>query len=238
MSQMPPPGGPGWGQPDQAPAPGWGPEAGAPPPASGPAHGPPPGDPYGQQPGFGPPPGDPYGPQPGFGPPPGGPGGPPGKQSNPALPIVIVLVLVAAVVGGFFLLSGDDDDDETSTPPQGTLPQGDLEVPPVPDVPDVPDVPAPGDGGDVTDPDMPDIPEIGVPDEPLGEPTAPPLDTAEAADEPEIVGHANSCYEGDLYACDEVYFQGDIGGELEAYGSTCGGRVVTELDGLCAVTHS
>jgi hypothetical protein len=219
MSQMPPPEGPGWGPPEQGPPPSRGPAPGAPPPA--------PGYPPAPGPGSGPPPGGPYAPQPGYGPPPGAPGGPPGRKSNPVIPIVIVLVLVAAAVGGFFLFSGDDD--ESADPPASDE-SGQPEV----TLPEVPE----GDGGDVEVPEV-TVPDVSLPEtggvgaEELGEPTDPPVDGDEAAANPALVDAANQCHDGDLAACDQLWWDTDLGGELEAYAATCGGRLSEGVSGNC-----
>ena len=36
-----------------------------------------------------------------------------------------------------------------------------------------------------------------------------------------------------MAACDELWLTTDVGGELEEYGSTCGGRLSEETSGGC-----
>ncbi len=45
---------------------------------------------------------------------------------------------------------------------------------------------------------------------------------------------AEGCRDGDLDACDSLYFQTPVGSEYEEYGSTCGGRADEEFYGTCA----
>ncbi len=54
--------------------------------------------------------------------------------------------------------------------------------------------------------------------------TEPPLDDPEAVADPELAGLAQSCSDGDMAACDDLWFGTDSGGVLEAYAETCGGR--------------
>lgn len=61
----------------------------------------------------------------------------------------------------------------------------------------------------------------------------PPLDNEEAESDPELVELANSCAGGDMAACDDLYFGTDIGGDLEEYGATCGGRLDDKVYGGC-----
>ena len=43
-------------------------------------------------------------------------------------------------------------------------------------------------------------------------------------DDPELEDLADGCFEGDMEACDAVYFESPIDSGYEAYGETCGGR--------------
>ena len=54
--------------------------------------------------------------------------------------------------------------------------------------------------------------------------TEPPLDDPEAVADPELAGLAQSCSDGDMAACDDLWYGTDSGGVLEAYAETCGGR--------------
>jgi hypothetical protein len=140
--------------------------------------------------------------------------GPPpsGGNKNPALIVVLVVLVIGAVIGGAILLtSGGDDDDEptagTTIPGQPGDP-GDITLPEVPD------------GGDTTLPDvsLPDIGDIGSDEG--GPPAEPPDDGGDAT----LGGYADSCYQGDMQACDDLFMESDSGSELEDYGDTCGRR--------------
>ena len=43
-------------------------------------------------------------------------------------------------------------------------------------------------------------------------------------DDPELDALAQSCFDGDLVACDHLYLQSPVDSDYEAYGDTCGGR--------------
>jgi hypothetical protein len=51
-----------------------------------------------------------------------------------------------------------------------------------------------------------------------GPPTQPPSGS------PEFDDLAQSCYEGDMRSCDELFNETPVGSDYEAYGDTCGGR--------------
>ena len=44
-------------------------------------------------------------------------------------------------------------------------------------------------------------------------------------EDPELDDLAQACFEGDLFACDTLFLRTEVGGELEAYSQTCGGRI-------------
>ncbi len=46
-------------------------------------------------------------------------------------------------------------------------------------------------------------------------------------------GLAQSCYEGNLQACDDLYYESAVGSAYEDYGATCGGRYGNRPDGGC-----
>jgi len=58
-----------------------------------------------------------------------------------------------------------------------------------------------------------------------GPPTSPPLDDPQIDDDPTLEAHARACHDGDMWACDELWYSTDLNSELEAYAETCGGRV-------------
>lgn len=75
------------------------------------------------------------------------------------------------------------------------------------------------------------------PTTPLTEPTVPPISVetpdgipaagqqpSDLGDDPVLDGLAQSCYVGDMNACDELYDTAPIGSEYRAYGDTCAGR--------------
>ena len=43
-------------------------------------------------------------------------------------------------------------------------------------------------------------------------------------DDPDLDALAQSCFEGDLVACDHLFLQSPVDSDYEAYGDTCGGR--------------
>src|SRR5690606_8063277 len=97
----------------------------------------------------------------------------------------------------------------------------DVDVPDI-DVPDVPDI------------DVPDVPDIDVPDIDVpsgpggveaGSPEPPPLDDPQIDDDPMLETYAEDCYDGDMAACDDLYWSTDIGSDLEEYAISCGGRL-------------
>jgi hypothetical protein len=61
-------------------------------------------------------------------------------------------------------------------------------------------------------------------EEPSGTLTPPPADASEMSD-PALADLANSCGAGDMAACDQLFWDSELGGDLEAYAKTCGGLV-------------
>jgi hypothetical protein len=58
---------------------------------------------------------------------------------------------------------------------------------------------------------------------PEGSLQAPPLDTQEAIDNPALATLATECGEGQMSSCDQLFWDSELDGELEAYAKTCGG---------------
>jgi len=56
-------------------------------------------------------------------------------------------------------------------------------------------------------------------------------------DDPEFDRLAQSCFEGDFGACDDLYRQSEIDSAYEVYGETCGGRVSQAIPGECEETY-
>ncbi len=73
---------------------------------------------------------------------------------------------------------------------------------------------SPGSGSLLVPPDTGpvDVPDGADPAEALGE-------------DPELDALAQACFEGDLFACDTLFLRTEVGGDLEAYSQTCGGRI-------------
>ncbi len=65
-----------------------------------------------------------------------------------------------------------------------------------------------------------------------GEPTDPPA-PGDRDHDPRFAGLAADCRDGDMTACDELYFRTPLGHPYETYGSTCGGRLDEETSGGC-----
>lgn len=56
-------------------------------------------------------------------------------------------------------------------------------------------------------------------------------------DDPALDQLAAQCFDGDLDACDDLYFESPLGSEYERYGSTCGDRN-EETSGGCTVQYA
>ncbi|MGH9186904.1 MAG: hypothetical protein ACRD0U_13975, partial [Acidimicrobiales bacterium] len=67
----------------------------------------------------------------------------------------------------------------------------------------------------------PSSPYIGVSEPAEAGPPAPPTGLG---DDPELQPLAESCFAGDMTACDDLYFDSEPGSDYEQYGATCGGR--------------
>ena len=48
---------------------------------------------------------------------------------------------------------------------------------------------------------------------------------------------AQSCFDGDFRACDDLYWESAIDSSYEVYGETCGGRVEEAISGQCDATY-
>lgn len=59
------------------------------------------------------------------------------------------------------------------------------------------------------------------------EPTAP----GDLGEDDELDALAEECFDGDVAACDQLFFESPAGSDYEAYGDSCGGR--NEPAGLC-----
>ncbi len=54
------------------------------------------------------------------------------------------------------------------------------------------------------------------------------------ASDPELQPLVDACSDGDMDACDELYFSSDVGSAEEEYGDTCAGRQPADSGLLCA----
>ena len=68
-------------------------------------------------------------------------------------------------------------------------------------------------------------PVVGEPSDPTG-----------LGDDPANDALAQSCFDGDLESCDDLYWGTSVGSDYETYGSTCGGRLVDGVFGDCVET--
>jgi hypothetical protein len=166
-----------------------------------PPYGPPP---YGQQP-YGPPP---YG-QPQYGGPgapwgpPGGPGGQPPKGGrNTLIALIIAGVVVVAAIGvALFLVLGKNGT-TIATGATATAMSG----------PTAASSSGPSSSSSSSSADgASSIPPAGALPEGLG-------------DDPVLDRYAQSCYDGDMNACDTLYNDSEVGSDYETYGGTCAGR--------------
>ena len=57
-------------------------------------------------------------------------------------------------------------------------------------------------------------------------------------DDPDLDVLAQSCFDGDLVACDQLYLQSPVDSDYEAYGDTCGGRQEEESGRYCGLETS
>lgn len=162
--------------------------------------------PPGGQPGAYPPA---YGGHDGYGggyPPYGGYGQQPPKGKGPLIAWIVlgVILLVAIVVGVLYATGvfGGEDDEPTATATET------LTVTPTTD-------------------DSTDDPTT---EDPTTEP--PTQSPARYGDDPELDALWDECADGDMVACDDLYFSSDFGTEYEEFGNTCG-ESESAMYGLC-----
>jgi hypothetical protein len=164
-----------------------------------PPYGPPP---YGQAQ-YGPPPygQPPYGP-PGapWGPPGGGPADRPPKGSrNTLIALIIAGVVVLAAIGvALFLVLGKD----TTTATGATATAAGRAASPTS---------GPASSSGSSSHGASGVPPAGDPPDGLG-------------NDPVLDRYAQSCYDGDMTACDTLYNDSEAGSDYETYGGTCAGR--------------
>ena len=215
---QPPYGQPPYGQPQYGQQPGQAPYGQPPgqPPYGQSAYGQPqygqqPGQPYGQppygQPQYGQPGVPPYG-QPGQPPwgPPGGPGGQQPKGSkNTVIALIIAGVVVLAAIGvALFLVLGKNDPATTaSSATTGATASATSSSDAGSSSGASSSSSAPGGASG--------IPPATVPPDGLG-------------DDPVLDQFAQSCFDGDMSACDQLYNDSEVNSTYESYGGTCAGR--------------
>ncbi|MGY1672374.1 hypothetical protein [Geodermatophilus sp. SYSU D00710] len=185
---------------------------------------------YGQQPGYDPNQpygqqyaqqyGQPYGQQPGY-------GGPPPRQKSKNLAVVlgVVGVLVLAGVGAllFFLLR--DDGGSTVADPATTTSATRSSSP------------SSSASSSATSSSRSSSPSSSSPSAPSspgggGSPAAPAPPTG-LGDDPTFQPLAQSCFDGDLATCDELWRVTPVDSPYEDYAGTCAGRVEYEGGGTC-----
>src|SRR5688572_24947422 len=73
---------------------------------------------------------------------------------------------------------------------------------------------------------------LGVGMDAVATPPEPPDDLGA---DPELDALAQSCFDGDMLACDELFLRAPVGSDYEAYGDTCGGRQSAGTRDYCAL---
>jgi hypothetical protein len=68
---------------------------------------------------------------------------------------------------------------------------------------------------------------------PLVDPTAPPDGLGDDATLDDL---AQSCFDGDMQSCDDLFLESDVGSAYETYGDTCAGRQPAGTEQYCTVT--
>jgi hypothetical protein len=61
----------------------------------------------------------------------------------------------------------------------------------------------------------------------------PTLEPEGLGDDPLMDQYAQSCYDGDMAACDTLFKDSELGSDYEAYGDTCAGRQPLSTDVFC-----
>jgi hypothetical protein len=148
------------------------------------------------------------------------PGAPPTVSRSSRLPLIIAIVVVVAVLAGLaaFLVAGDDDDDPSGTTTTTASPNTDPTDEPTTQATD--------------EPTTGSTPETSTGSTEAGQaPTEPPTGDDEALDE-----LAQSCHQGDMADCDDLYLESDVGTDYEEYGATCGGRLPDHQGRYCEPT--
>jgi hypothetical protein len=136
---------------------------------------------------------------------PGGPGGqqPKGNKSTVIALIIAGVVVVAAIGVALFLVFGKDDITATAD----SAATGATASPSS----SSPDRTSPSSSSSSSSDVGGGIPAASVPPDGLG-------------DDPILDQFAQSCYDGDMDACDTLYNESEVGSTYETYGGTCAGR--------------
>jgi hypothetical protein len=61
----------------------------------------------------------------------------------------------------------------------------------------------------------------------------PPTEPGELGPDPVLNDYADSCFAGDLQACDDLYYEAPPLSDYEEYGVTCGGRIKAYMAQYC-----
>jgi hypothetical protein len=129
--------------------------------------------------------------------------------------VVAAVVVLAAIGAGLFFLLRESDPDPTVTATTSTAaPTSTSEEA----TPSEPSSSPPPPTESATQSDVVAIPEATLTPDGLG-------------DDPVLDQLAQTCYDGDMQACDDLYAQSEADSEYELYGGTCAGRQeVSESD--------
>jgi hypothetical protein len=129
---------------------------------------------------------------------------------------VIVLVAVAVAL---FLLLGEDDGSNTASGSSSTSSAEESTS--------AAERSSSGSSRSTSESDEPadgaSIPEATVTPDGLG-------------DDPVLDEYAQSCYDGDMEACDDLFKESELDSVYEAYGDTCAGRQPLDTDIFCTVS--
>jgi actin-like ATPase involved in cell morphogenesis len=153
--------------------------------------------------------------------------------------LVGLAVVIAAAVGAFLFMSGGGDDTGSPPSPTTTTPPAPTDAP----VALPPTTDAPATTPAVTEPPVTDPVTTTMPP-PVTDPvttTSPPATSPpttqglpqDFGDDPILDGFYSRCAAGDFIGCDELYFNAPAGSNYEAFGATCGGQPLENLDGAC-----
>lgn len=133
--------------------------------------------------------------------------------------MVAAVLLIAGGVTAIVLLNNDDEPTTTATTNSATgAPSSPVEA-------------TTESSEESSDPSASDDGGGGTGEVPAG--TAP----GDLGDDAELDALAQDCFEGNMEACDDLFFESDINSAYETYATTCGGRLPEdEAYGICVLT--